>query len=142
MRVTRFCSLAEYHKFISGEVLVNTTDHYKGGKGGSTSKGFCFTEDSPHTAWQYLKGIVYPEICMVLEIADSLLNMSIGKYADYSNGQDGSHACLKIEYCTCQYSNKSARLVKALQPEDFASTCEILAIEILKSTNYLTFKSL
>lgn len=139
MIVTRFCSLAEYNKFMSGKVLKNTTDHYKGGKGGSTSRGFCFTEDPPNTAWRYLKGIVYPEICMVLEIDDSLLNLSMGKYADYSNGQDGSHACLKIEYCTCEYSNKTARLIKALQPKDFASTCEMLAIEILKSTNYLNY---
>lgn len=137
MRVTRFCSLNEYHKFISGETLINTTDHYNGGKGGSISVGFCFTEDEPHTAWRYLKGIVYPEICMVLDIDNSLLTPSFGKYGDYSNGQDGTHACLKIEYCLTQYSNRTAKLIQILTQEQFATSPEeLLAIRLLMLTNY------
>ena len=38
----RFMSREEYIMYQSGEVLHNDTDHYKGGKGGSTSTGFCF----------------------------------------------------------------------------------------------------
>ena len=87
-------SIDEYNKFMAGETLTNTTDHYKGGKGGSTSKGFCFIEDNPKAAWRYLKGIVNPEVCMVLEIDPSLLTSSFGKYADYSDGK-GTHCCLK-----------------------------------------------
>lgn len=137
MRVTRFCSLAEYNKFMSGETLTNNTDHFKNGKGGSISVGFCFTDDDPQTAWRYLKGIVYPEICMILDIDRSLLRESRGKYADYSNGQDGSHACLKREYCLTQYSCKTATLVKTLTPEQFTTSPEeLLAVRLLMMSNY------
>lgn len=132
MRVTRFCSLAEFRKFESGEVLINNTDHYKNGKGGSTSRGFCFTEDDPSTAWRYLKGVVCPEVCMVLEFENGGLTPSMGRYADYSNGQDGSGSCLKVEYCTCQYSNKTAKLIKSIMLEDFATRAEKAAIKIMK----------
>lgn len=137
MIVTRFCSINEYGKFMAGETLINTTNHFKDGRGGSLSVGFCFTEDDPLTAWRYLKGIVYPEICMVLDIDDALLTPSFGKYADYSNGQDGSHACLKKEYCLTQYSNKTARLVRTVTPKMFADSIEeYFAIQILMLTNY------
>lgn len=135
MRVTRFCSLNEFYQFMSGETLINTTDHFKGGKGGSLSVGFCFTEDDPLTAWRYLKGIVYPEICMVLDIDPSLLKESRGKYADYSTGQDGTHICLKREYCLTQYSNKIAKLIKVLSLKEFASPEDLLAIQILTLNN-------
>ncbi len=137
MRVTRFCSLNEYNKFISGETLINNTNHYKDGKGGSISVGFCFTDDDPITAWRYLGGIVYPEICMILDIDNSLLTPSFGKYADYSNRQDGTHACLKMEYCLTKYSNKTAKLIKTLTPKQFTrSPEELLAVRLSMLTNY------
>lgn len=80
---------------------------------------------------------VYPEICMVLDIDNSLLTPSFGKYGDYSNGQDGTHACLKMEYCLTQYSNKTAKLVQTLTQEQFATSPEeLLAIRLLMLTNY------
>lgn len=122
---------------MSGETLINTTDHFRGGRGGSVSVGFCFTEDDPVTAWRYLKGIVYPEICMVLDIDDQLLTVSLGKYADYSDGKDGSDACIKVEYCLTQYSNKTAKLVRTLTQEQFATSPEeLLAIRLLMMTRY------
>jgi len=137
MIVTRFCSIEEYKKFMSGETLINTTDHFRGGRGGSVSVGFCFTEDDPVTAWRYLKDIVYPEICMVLDIDDQLLTVSLGKYADYSDGKDGSDACIKVEYCLTQYSNKTAKLVRTLTQEQFATSPEeLLAIRLLMMTRY------
>lgn len=136
MRVTRFCSYAEYQKFMSGEILTNYTNHFRDGQGGSISVGFCFTDDDPKTAWRYLKGIVYPEICMELEIEDSLLSPSFGKYGDYSNGQDGTHACLKRECCLTQYSNKTVKLVRALKPNEFAEPEELWAIALLMLTDY------
>lgn len=51
---------------MAGEMLTNSTDHYRGGKGGSTSVGFCFTTDKPRIAWRYLKGIVDADVCLVL----------------------------------------------------------------------------
>ena len=81
MILYRFCSQAEADALRRGEMITNNTDHYKGGKGGSISRGFCLTADEPKTAWRYLKGIVTPGVCMTLEIPDGLLRRSIGKYA-------------------------------------------------------------
>jgi len=126
MILTRFCSQAEYDKYLSGETLTNTTDHYRGGKGGSTSVGFCFTTDEPKTAWRYLKGCVDFDVCVVLEIADALLTHSVGKYADYSK-DDGIGSCLKQEYCLTTYSNKTAKLLKVVKLQEIATEAEIMA---------------
>lgn len=126
MILTRFCSQAEYDKYLSGETLTNTTDHYRGGKGGSTSVGFCFTTDESKTAWRYLKGCVDFDVCVVLEIADALLTHSVGKYADYSK-DDGIGSCLKQEYCLTTYSNKTAKLLKVVKLQEIATEAEIMA---------------
>lgn len=133
IRLTRFCSQQEYNKFMAGEELVNDKDHFQGGKGGSTSAGFCFTPDEPKTAWRYLKGIVTADICMVLDIEATMINESAGVYADYSKGADFTKRCWKKEYCTKQYSNKTARLVKMLKPEEFATKDEVEAISMMKN---------
>lgn len=49
-----------------------------------------------------------------------------GKYADYSVG-DSIGTCLKHEYCLTSYSNKTAKLLKVLKPEEFATPAEIEA---------------
>lgn len=139
MIVTRFCSITEFIMFVCGEVLRNDTDHFMGGKGGSTSKGFCFTEDDPHTAWRYLKGLVSPDVCMVLDIDKDLLTKSSGKYGDYSDGKDGTTPCLKTEYCTCEYSNKTARLIKALSPYEFSTPAELMALQIFMASRQELF---
>lgn len=128
MILTRFCSRAEYDKYMSGETLINTTDHYRGGKGGSTSVGFCFTKDEPKTAWRYLKGCVDFDVCLVLDIDEALLAHSFGKYSDYSRSE-GIGICIKDEYCITSYSNNTAKLLKVLKPEEFATKAEIEAIK-------------
>ena len=128
MILTRFCSQAEYDKYMSGETLRNTTDHYRGGKGGSTSVGFCFTKDAPKTAWRYLKGCVDFDVCLVLDIDDALLAHSHGKYSDYSRSE-GIGICIKGEYCITAYSKKTAKLLQVLKPEEFATKYEIEAIK-------------
>lgn len=138
MKLTRFCSLAEFGKYMAGETLTNTTDHYQGGKGGSVSTGFCFSPDEPKTAWRYLKGIVNPEACMLLEISEELLTPSFGKYADYSKGHSGEISCIKTEYCLTEYSQKTARLIKFLTPEEFASSPE----EVVAAKLYYIIKTL
>lgn len=132
MKLTRFCSQAEYEKFMAGETLTNHTDHYRGGKGGSTSVGFCFTDDPPKTAWRYLKGTVSSEVCMMMDIPKEMLKISTGKYANYSNGQLGTLSCLKREFCLTTYSNKTVKLVKVLHPEEFATEAELESIKMLK----------
>ena len=131
MKVTRFCSLSEFESFQAGKTLINTTDHYCGGKGGSTSHGFCFSPDEPATAWRYLKGIVTPGICMVLEIPDSILTPSFGKYVDYSNEKEDFTTCLKKEYCLQMYSKKEAKLIEAIPLTEFASPSELIALAII-----------
>ena len=63
-------SRAEWDAFQDGKVLINETDHYTGGKGGSLSVGFCFTQDSPEDAWVYLAGVVDAAGCGVLDFPD------------------------------------------------------------------------
>lgn len=135
MKVTRFCSQRELDKYLAGETLTNDTDHYRGGKGGSTSVGFCFTTDEPRTAWRYLKGIVQADVCIVLDIDKNRLRKSSGKYADYSDGI-GFKSCLKTEYCTREYSQRNARLLKVYQLTDFATPEEIEAMKYIAALKH------
>lgn len=131
MKLTRFCSLEEFQKFIGGEKLINKTNHSKENGCVTSSIGFCFSKDDPKTAWQYLKGIVSYDICMVVDIQESRLTKSYGRYPDYSNGQLGETLCLKPEYCITSYSNKNATLIKVLKTPDFASSDEIYALRLM-----------
>ena len=134
LTLTRFCSMDEYNAYRRGETLHNTTDHWQGGNGGATTNGFCFTEDDPKTAWQYLKGIVSPECCIIVEpMSQQVLYVGDGTYADYSNGKDGSTRCIKREYCTAHYSNKTMRLVKMLQPWEFMDDTDLEMVGVLKA---------
>lgn len=130
MKVTRFCSQCELDKYLSGETLTSDKDHYRGGKGGSTSVGFCFTTDEPHAAWRYLKGIVTAEVCIVIDIDKKHLRKSTGKYVDYSAGI-GYKSCLKTEYCTREYSKQNSRLLKVIDITEVASPEEIAVAKIL-----------
>lgn len=130
MIVTRFCSKAEYDAYMAGEELINNTDHYREGLGGSTSKGFCFTDSTPRVAWRHLKGIVTPEVCMVLDIPKWRLNTAWGKYADNIGGK-GYHIFLKQEYCTTRYSLQTASLVRTIPIEIIATTQEIAAAKMV-----------
>ena len=79
-------SLAEWEAFERGETLINNTDHFDGGKGGSKSVGFCFTEDEPAIAWRYLAGIVDADVWATFDFPDNYLTKSDGKYNDKSEG--------------------------------------------------------
>ncbi len=99
----RFCSADEFRALFWGRILQNHTDHYGGGKGGSTSVGFCLTEDEPYVAWRYLKGIVTPHVCMKLVIPRDQLVKSRGKYAGRIvtyNGCTYADTIYKDEWCT------------------------------------------
>ncbi len=126
LTLTRFCSMDEYMAYRSGATLHNTTDHWRGGEGPATTHGFCFTEDDPKTAWRYLKGIVSPECCIIVE-PKTLQGLYVGEgqYADYSDGKDGTARCTKREYCTAHYSAETMRLVKMLKPEEFMTETEL-----------------
>lgn len=85
-------------------------------------------------AWRYLKGIVDEDVCLVLDMDKALLQQSVGMYADFSTeGRIGR--CLKKEYCTTAYSSKTAKLLKVLKPDEFATKDEIMAIQMLRKLN-------
>ncbi len=130
MKLTRFCSRAEYEKFINGEKLVNTTDH--GARGArSKSVGFCFAADKPNAAFEYLGGIVCPEVCMVLDFPnpEKDLQKATAYYANH-NGEWGDVIPI-TDYCTTSYSKDIATLISA----DFSFNTDVvrLATEIIKS---------
>lgn len=111
MRVTRFMSLAEWKAFERGETLTNNTDHFKGGKGGSKSIGFCFTEDEPAIAWEYLKGIVDADIWVTFEFPNGYLKKSSGKYADTREGAGFYDVVYRTEWCCTSYNNTIAKVI-------------------------------
>lgn len=113
MIVTRFCSKKEFDAFMSGENLINETDHFKGGAGGSQSRGFCFSPDKPKVCFEYLKGIVDTEVCMVLHFQDGYLTESLGKYRDVNRESIDGLPCATLirELCCTKYNNKIATLI-------------------------------
>lgn len=109
-----FMSGAEWEAFERGETLINTTEHFDGGNGGSKSVGFCFTEDEPATAWRYLAGVVDADVWVTFEFPDGYLSPSIGKYPDYSD--DTFKPCLRREWCCTSYDNNIAKVVDKCVP--------------------------
>ena len=116
MIVTRFMSRKEWDAFQDGKILINETDHYKGGKGGSLSVGFCFTEDTPEDAWVYLSGIVDAAVCVVFDFPDGDLKQSSGVYADHSEGAKFEDKVLKTEWCCVKYHRSIAKVVNVIDP--------------------------
>lgn len=134
MRVTRFMSLAEWEAFERGETLINNTDHFDGGKGGSKSIGFCFTEDPPEVAWQYLKGIVDADVLATFEFPDNYLTKSDGKYSDKAEGAGFFDYKIRTEWCCRSYDNTIAKVVDKCIPfqgEEYREIKEF--VNLLKS---------
>lgn len=133
MKLYRFVSREEYLSLFLGEVIHNTTDHFKGGRGGSISKGFCLTEDEPTTAWQYLKGIVSPGVCLCFDIPRQFLTKSRGKYSTkpihHPDGSMTSTAVIKDEWCIGTL--RPEWLKEAIWPESFVPEWELEVCRIL-----------
>lgn len=125
MNLYRFCSSEELDTLLRKGCVRNHTDHYRGGRGGSVSRGFCLTEDEPHTAWKYLKGIVSPDYCCRYEIPDEQLRFSAGKYFGGFDDKGKPHSCMKREWCTDVLRRKW--LKEAIPCRDFISGYEIEA---------------
>ena len=119
----------EWDAFKDGRILYNDTDHFNGGRGGSKSKGFCFTEDTPDEAWKYLKGIVDADVCVTLEFPDGYLKRSSGVYADHSEGAKFGDEVLKTEWCCEKYHRSVAKVVDVIDPfmdESYEATKKII----------------
>ena len=133
MILYRFCSRAEADALMRGEVIRNNTDHYKGGTGGSVSRGFCLTREKPKKAWRYLKGIVTPEVCMMMDIPVNLLTVSWGKYVkevvEVGPGEAVAVTGLKKERCISRLRPEWLRDV--IELESFVPDYELEAARML-----------
>lgn len=113
MILHRFCSLAEYDKYMAGETLVNTKDHGAcRGYAATSAVGFCFFVEHPEKRKHQLSGIVDFDVCLTVEVDPSKVNLCHGRYPLRINGRFVGAENV-MEYCTTSYNNKDFKLVKA-----------------------------
>lgn len=105
-------SRLEWDKLQTGQTITNHRKH----KAKTTSVGFCFTEDEPQVAWEYLAGIVDAEVCVTFDFPDGYLRKSYGVYADHSEGAKFEDKMLKTEWCCAKYNRSIAKVVDAIDP--------------------------
>lgn len=87
MKIFRFMSYKEFEKYMNGENLYNNTKH----KAKTNSIGFCFfdiNDFSPEFAWRFLKGAIFPDICVVFEVDETLnYNKEVFKLVKYTTNK-------------------------------------------------------
>lgn len=116
MKVFRFMSYEEFEKYINGKNLYNNTKH----KAKTNSIGFCFfdiNDFSPEFAWKFLKGAIFPDICVVFEVDETLLKKGYGIYSDPNKTlyelMNFIPKMIRVsEYCTENYNKEVFKLVK------------------------------
>lgn len=124
MILHRFMSEAEYEVLIAGGKLMNATDHHKEHGRKTTSVGFCFFPEDPDKAINWLSGVVNTEMCVTLDIDDSLLTESTGIYRDDEKDDIEGMSLLELmftpapqierkEYCFTEYSLNVAKVLDA-----------------------------
>ena len=122
MILHRFMSEAEYEVLIAGGKLMNATDHQKEYGRKTTSVGFCFFSEDPDKAIHWLSGIVNTEVCVTLDIDDSLLTESTGTYRDDEKDNIEGMSLLELmftpapqierkEYCMTEYSLETVKVL-------------------------------
>ena len=113
MILHRFCSEREFAAFMRGETLVNNTDHFQGGKGGSLSRGFCFFRGIIEPWARRLNAIADFDVLITVAVEPRLVHKSLGVYADWAK-DDGITMPPKkhfYEYCTVTYNSSDFRLI-------------------------------
>ena len=124
MILHRFMSEAEYEVLIAGGKLMNATDHHKEHGRKTTSVGFCFFPEDPDKAIHWLSGVVNTEMCVTLDIDDSLLTESTGIYRDDEKDVIEGMSLFELmftpapqierkEYCLTEYSLNVAKVLDA-----------------------------
>lgn len=116
MKIFRFMSYKEFEKYMNGENLYNNTKH----KAKTNSIGFCFFDInnfSPEFAWRFLKGAIFPDICVVFEVDETLLRKGYGIYSDPNKTlyelMNFIPKMIRVsEYCTENYNKEVFKLVK------------------------------
>lgn len=113
MILHRFCSQREFAAYMRGELLENHTDHYRGGHGGSTSRGFCFFRGDVNEWARRLNGIVDFDVLITVNVHPSLVRVTMGVYVDWAK-DDGINIPPKKhfrEYCSDHYDRDNFRLM-------------------------------
>lgn len=115
MILHRFCSEREFTAYMRGETLENHTDHYDGGRGGSTSHGFCFFKGDIHAWARRLNSLVDFDVLITVAVFPTFVRDSVGIYADWSKDDGVSIPPRKRyrEYCTDIYDAVDFRLINA-----------------------------
>lgn len=113
MILYRFCSQAEYDKYMAGETLVNEKDHgAERGYAASSAVGFCFFAGSPEKRKHQLSGIVDFDVCLTVSVDRSKVNECHGRYPLRINGRYVGAENVP-EFCTTSYNNRDFKLIKA-----------------------------
>lgn len=107
MILHRFCSAKEFEAFQRGDLLVNNTVHSVKRGTASTSVGFCFFPEDPEEAKHWLSGIVDFDYCITVEVDESDVKKSRGRYGTV----DLNSVMYKDEYCCKTYDNYRFRLI-------------------------------
>lgn len=116
MKIFRFMSYEEFKKYMNGENLYNNKKY----KAKTNSIGFCFfdiKDFSPEFAWKFLKGAIFPDICVVFEVDETLLRKGYGIYSDPNKTlyelMNFIPKMIRVsEYCTEKYNKETFKLVK------------------------------
>lgn len=113
MILHRFCSETEYAAYMRGETLENHTDHYRGGKGGSTSRGFCFFKGSVKPWARRLNALVDFDVLITVDVSRTKVRESQGVYADWVRdpGYGIPPRAIFAEYCTESYNREDFKLL-------------------------------
>lgn len=109
MILHRFCSMKEFEAYQRGDMLINNTDHRVKRGNATSSVGFCFFVEDPEEAKHWLSGIVDFDYCITVEVDESDVRKSWGRYADSKLEK----AMIKEEYCSKSYDNYRFRLLDA-----------------------------
>lgn len=109
MILHRFCSRAEFDKFMAGELLINRTDHFGQGRA-SRSKGFCFFQGDVDEWAHRLNGLVDFDVLLTIDVPKCDIKRT---KAIYSATPGTSSPRTFTEYCTETYSAESSKLIKA-----------------------------
>lgn len=107
MILHRFCSRAEFDKFMAGELLINRTDHRKQGRA-THSKGFCFFQGDVDEWAHRLNGLVDFDVLITIDLPKCDIKRT---KAIYSAKPGISSPATFTEFCTQAYSAEASRLI-------------------------------
>lgn len=113
MILSRFCSKAEFDKYMAGETIVNNIDHgAQRGYDVSTAIGFCFFIGNPEEEKHRLSGIVDFDVCITVDVSFTEVHLCHGRYPFRVNGRVVGVMDF-MEFCTRTYNNRDFKLIEA-----------------------------